>query len=157
MRQVTSESGQGSTSATSTLGGMTSVSQQNQQQPVNPQSATQYRVSRICEMSEINDDVQQHEDLVFDMRGLSPTNLHGSVNAVYYYVGDSSDECDDECCFSGAVRTVVENCVASCSDGEIRNILIDSSADASIFPSSVLGKVCRCSGSSDSHPCNTRC
>ena len=140
VRQVTSESGQGSTSATSTHGGMTSVSQQNQQQPVNPQSATQYRVSRICEMSEINDDVQQHEDLVFDMRGLSPTNLHGSVNAVYYYVGDSSDECDDECCFSGAVRTVVENCVASCSDGEIRNILIDSSADASIFPSSVLGK-----------------
>lgn len=107
---------------------------------MNPQSATQYRLSRIYEFSEINDDVQQHENPVFDMHGLSPTNLHASVNAVYYYIGDCSYECDDECCFCGAVRTVVENCAESSNDGETFNNLIDTGADASIFPSSVLGK-----------------
>ena len=61
---------------------MTSVSQQGQQQPVNPTPATQYRVSRILEISEIGEDVQQHEDLVFDMRGFSPVSSNGRVNAI---------------------------------------------------------------------------
>ena len=66
---------------------MTRVSQQGQQQPVNPTSATQYRVSRILEISEIGEDVQQHEDLVFDMRGFSPVSSNGRVNAIYFYIG----------------------------------------------------------------------
>ena len=127
---------------------MTSVSQQSgQQQPVNPMPATEYRVSRIVEIAEVEDDVEPHTDLIFDMRDLSPSSFHGSVKAVYYYIGDSSDECDDycsvanddACCFNGAVRTMVEQFDVGCSDFESFNILINSGADASIFPSSVLG------------------
>ena len=147
--QVRQVAGDNSTSASSTVGGMTSVSQQSgQQQPVSPMPATQYRVSRILEIAEVEDDVEPHTDLIFDMRDLSPSSFHGSVKAVYYYIGDSSDECDDSCsvasddacCFSGAVRTMVEQFDVGCSDFESLNILIDSGADASIFPSSVLGR-----------------
>lgn len=100
------------------------------------------------EISKIGENVQQHEDLVFDMRGFSPSSSNGRVNAIYYYVGDSENECDDAsdfnssdaCCLSGAARTVVEHFDDSWSGCETFNILIDSGADASIFPSSVLGK-----------------
>ena len=82
MRQVAGDS---STSASSTVGGMTSVSQQStQRQPVNPSPATQYRVSRILEIAEVSEDVEAHDDLIFDMRELSPSSFHGRVNAVYY-------------------------------------------------------------------------
>lgn len=82
------------------------------------------------------------------MRGFSPSSSNGRVNSIYYYVGDSENECDDAsdfnssdaCCLSGAARTVVEHFDDSWSGCETFNILIDSGADASIFPSSVLGK-----------------
>ena len=71
IRNVGSENLQGSTivqgSPTSSVGGMSSVSQQygSQQMPVNPASATQYKVAKIVE---IGDDVSRHGELVFDMR-----------------------------------------------------------------------------------------
>ena len=69
------------------------------------------------EISKLGENVQQHEDLVFDMHGFSPSSSNGRVNAIYYYVGDSENECDDAsdfnssdaCCLSGAMRTVVEH------------------------------------------------
>ena len=60
-------------SPASSLGGMSSASHhghQQQQQPA-PGSSTQYKVSRI-QIEEISEDVEKHDDLVFDMRCSSP-------------------------------------------------------------------------------------
>ena len=130
-------------SPASSLGGMSTASHQvqhgGQQQPVAPVSSTQYKVSRI-QIEEISDDVELHDDLIFDMRSASPSSFHGSVHALYYYMGDSDVDCD-ECCFDGAIRTVVDSddaCGNSCD--ETYTILLDSGADASIFPASLVNK-----------------
>ena len=99
------------------------MSQQSHQQPVNPAPVAQYRVSMIVEISEIGENVQQHYDLVVDMRELSPSSFHGRVNAVHYYIVGSSDDCDDVCdfngvelCpFTGALRTMVKQFDDSCN------------------------------------------
>ena len=145
IRNVGSENLQGSTtvqgSPTSSVGGMSSVAQQHgsQQMPVNPASATQYKVARIVE---IGDDVSRHGELVFDMRDCSPSSVQGNVNVVHHYIGDDLDDCVDDFSFSGAIRTVVDvdnDSVAGTSE-ELHSILIDSGADASIFPAYLLGK-----------------
>ena len=130
-------------SPASSLGGMSSASHQvqhgSQQQPVAPGQSTQYKVSRI-QIEEISEDVEVHGDLVFDMRSASPSSFHGSIRALYYYMGDSNVDCD-ECCFDGAIRTVVDSddaCETSCD--ETYTILLDSGANASIFPASLLNK-----------------
>ena len=97
-----------------------------------PAAATQHRVSRI---QEVRDDVEQHVELIFDMRDSSPHNSHGGVCAIYHYIGDSLNDCDVDEISSGCVRTVVS---ASASEQQF-GILIDSGADASIFPRSLLG------------------
>ena len=54
---------------------------------------------------------------------------------------DDSDVDCDECCFDGAIRTVVDSddaCGNSCD--ETYTILLDSGADASIFPASLVNK-----------------
>ena len=144
---------QGSTvqgSPASSLGGMSSAShQQGAQLPTTP--ATQYKVARIVEVSE---DVSRHDDLIFDMRDCSsPSSFHGSVHVVHHYIGDSSDDsmdvCRELCCFDGSVRAVSGADGDSCSERieEVHSILIDSGADASIFPSSLFDKGRQVSGS----------
>ena len=68
------------------------------------------------------------------MRGTVAADVHGGVHIVHFYMGDS----DDEFACNGSVRTV-----ATCSDEEsehVHTILLESGADASIFPISLLGK-----------------
>ena len=69
------------------------------------------------------------------MRDSSPSSFHGGVSAVHYFIGDSS-ESDDV--LSGCVRAVVDE--MDDVGEEMYTILIDSSADASIFPVSLLEK-----------------
>ena len=153
IRNVASDMAQGSTvqgSPASSLGGMSSAShQQGAQLPTTP--ATQYKVARIVEVSE---DVSRHDDLIFDMRDCSsPSSFHGSVHVVHHYIGDSSDDsmdvCRELCCFDGSVRAVSGADGDSCSERieEVHSILIDSGADASIFPSSLFDKGRQVSGS----------
>ena len=140
---VASESMPGSTvvqgSPSSSLGGVSSASQYQsgaQQLPViaTSSSSTQQRVSRI---HEINEDVSKHDDLVFDLRDSSPSSFGGGVHVVYHYIGDTSDDsCCEELC-NGVIRTVVSG-DGECSE-QLHSILIDSGADASIFPASLIG------------------
>ena len=83
--------------------------------------------------------------------------MQGNVNVVHHYIGDDLDDCVDDFSFNGAIRTVVDvdnDSVAGTSE-ELHSILIDSGADASIFPSvsawkgstgcGFSGKTLRCS------------
>ena len=66
------------------------------------------------------------------MRGTVAADVHGGVHIVHFYMGDS----DDEFACNGSVRTV-----ATCSDEEsehVHTILLESGADASIFPISLF-------------------
>ena len=121
-------------SPASSTSGWTSVSQhqsgaQSSTQSSPPQQNTQNRVARICETG----DDAKHGDLVFDLRCPSPTSVHGSVNVVHHFIGDSED-----CMMNGFVRAVVDE--MDDSGEELYNILIDSGADASIFPMSLIGR-----------------
>ena len=131
VRNISTDSTQVSTaqgSPTSSVSINSSVSQQPGAQQQSSSQTTQMRVSRICEITEVND------DLVFDIHDSSPASLHGNIHVAHFFIGDVSD---DEFSCSGAVRTVG----SSCSDSEkLRTILLDSGADASIFPVSLLGK-----------------
>ena len=96
--------------------------------------ASSYRVARI---QETGDDVK-HDDLTFDMRNSSPcsspTGSLCTIIAIHHYIGDS----DDEMSYDGVVRTIFD---ANWDDSEyVYNILLVSGADASIFPSTLLGK-----------------
>ena len=100
----------------------------SQQAPHGQQQAqpTQYRVARIVE--------DTAGDLVFD---LTSNAFHGgSVRALCYNIGDHDDDgCFD---FQGDVRAVVEEI----SDEEgLTTILLDSGADASVFPMSLMKQV----------------
>eukprot|EP00435_Cladocopium_sp_Y103_P066687 s792_g29.t1 len=129
---------------------MSSTSHQQGSQQLPATSATQYKVARIVEIGE---DVERHDELIFDMRDCSSSSFHGSVHVVHHFIGDSSDEsmdvCKDLCCFDGAVRTVLDVGVESCADvsEDLHSILIGSGADASIFPSSLFNKDTQVSGS----------
>ena len=137
MRNISTDSTQVSTaqgSPTSSVSINSSVSQQPGAQQQSSSQTTQMRVSRICEITEVNDDVEVHDDLVFDIRDSSPASFHGNIHVAHFFIGDVSD---DEFSCSGVVRTVG----SSCSDSEkLHTILLDSGADASIFPVSLLGK-----------------
>ena len=74
-----------------------------------PSSSTQYKVARICELPTGSSD----NGLVFDMRDSSPASFHGSVHAIYHYIGDSLKDACDESFFSGAVRTISHDSMAS--------------------------------------------
>ena len=63
--------------------------------------------------------------------------LVGAVHVVYHYIGDTSDDsCCEELC-NGVIRTVVSG-DGECSE-QLHSILIDSGADSSIFPASLIG------------------
>jgi len=99
----------------SSLSGMSSVSQHVQQQGTQQPSSqtTQSKIARICEVS---DDAK-----------------HGSVHAVHFFIGDA-----DDCLCNGFVQAVVDE--MDDVGEELHSILIDSGADASIFPLSLLDR-----------------
>ena len=121
---------------------LTSVSQQGagsqavhqgpQQAPQQQtQQATQYRVSRISEFAEMNSSTDGHEHFVCDLREspmTSPTSQSGSVRAIHYYIGDEAESDPHE----GEVRAVVTEIPSDA--GDMCHILLDSGADAAVFP-----------------------
>ena len=84
------------------------------------------RTLKIVLHAFVKRDDAKHGDLVFDLRCPSPTSVHGSVNVVHHFIGDSED-----CMMDGFVRAVVDE--MDDNGEELYNILIDSGADASIF------------------------
>ena len=118
------------TPASSTAGGSPS-SNGPQQQP-----ATQFRVARIheCDIEFQNaSDVSRHDEVVFDLRSpvTSPSRQGGSVRVMRYYIGD-----EPEVCMNCSVRAVIETMP---DDSNMCSVLLDSGADASIFPACMAG------------------
>ena len=96
------------------------------------QSSTQFRVARIHEFEfQGSSDVQRHDEVVFDLRSpASNASRHeGSVRVVRYYIGDELSGFEN-----GSVRAIVESIPENTS---MCSILLDSGADASIFPASM--------------------
>eukprot|EP00435_Cladocopium_sp_Y103_P055226 s2135_g18.t1 len=100
------------------------------QMPVAPQSG---RVAKI-QFSNVSD-VQQHDELVFDLRARESSAVNGSVCALHYYIGDEPNRVSNfEVSSCHAIRAVVEDVP---DETQMHTILLDSGADASVFPISM--------------------
>eukprot|EP00435_Cladocopium_sp_Y103_P032397 s251_g8.t1 len=98
VRNVSAETTQVSAvqgSPSSSIGGMSSVSQSGAQSSV-PTQSTQQRVARIFEAG----DDAKHGDLVFDLRDSMQSSFNGSVHVVHFFIGDDDDSLE----LSGHVR-----------------------------------------------------
>ena len=131
-QQQIAQSSPSSAAGASPASGNSQVQGGQQQQG---QQSTQYRVARIHEFSpcQIASDVQKHDEVVFDLRSpvSNSSGQGGSVRVARFYIGDGPSNVSD-----GSVRAVVE----SMPEGsDLCNILLDSGADASIFPASMSG------------------
>lgn len=126
----------GSPAGSPASGGAAPSSSSNQQQ-----QSTQYRIARIQFASDLEPDVARHDEFqdefTFDLR--SPVSesetFDRSVRVMTYYIGDEPN--DDGCdVVDGSIRTLVEEI----PDDGLQTILLDSGADASVFPMSM----CEC-------------
>ena len=132
--QVGPTSSPSSTVNTGEWSHLTSVSQQQQgqgsqqsqvsQQPQSSPKATQYKVARIAEEFHAGNDAS----LVFDLRS-SPMTPDANICAIHYFIGD--DDAVDLEHTTAEVRTVVQELP---DHSAMHNILLDSGADASVFP-----------------------
>ena len=76
------------------------------------------------------------EQFVFDLRlspPTPPTSNVSSVRALRFYIGDDEDEISNQ---HGDVRAVV---IEMPHEGDMQSILLDSAADAAVFPSTFAG------------------
>eukprot|EP00435_Cladocopium_sp_Y103_P016278 s3391_g4.t1 len=124
--QTVVQGAQGSptSSANGSFAHLTSLSQVPQSQHSAVQSS-QHRVARIVE--------DMSSDLVFDLR--SSTYMDGSICVVHHYIGDIDE---DTLTVAGMVRAVVEEIDENSSEHELQTILLDSGADYSVFPTSLI-------------------
>ena len=97
--------------------------QQGQQQQ-SAQQATQFRVSRISEGMETNSFVCDLRDSPLS----SPKSFSGSVRTMQFYIGDETENHLQD----GEIRTIISELPSDA--GEMCNILLDSGADAAVFP-----------------------
>ena len=121
----------------------TPSSQTSSQMPVAPQ---QGRIARIQFADDHASDVLKHDELVFDLRSPCSASscLEGNVRTLQFFIGDEPNavEFDVETVDTGlAVRTMLED-VDDVT--QMHSILLDSGADASVFPISMaeLGSPC---------------
>ena len=126
-----SDQNQGSTS--SAAGSNNNGQQQAQQnaQVSQAQSATQYRVSQIsCRFGD-NNASDESQPVVFDLRQdpISPCSAKSVRVLQQFFIGDDVEHAR----FHGDVRVLVEE-VSDWDDGELKSILLDSGADAAVFP-----------------------
>ena len=126
-----SDQNQGSTS--SAAGSNNNGQQQAQQnaQVSQAQSATQYRVSQIsCHFGDSNAS-EESQPVVFDLRQapISPCSSKSVRVFQQFFIGDDVEHAR----FHGDVRVLVEE-VSDWDDGELKSILLDSGADAAVFP-----------------------
>ena len=83
------------------------------------------------------------EQFVFDLRlnlPTSPNSNVSSVRALRFYLGDDEDEVSNQ---HGDVRAVVTEMP---DEGDMHSILLDSGADAAVFPSTVARSGQKASG-----------
>ena len=129
---------QGSPSS-STAGSFTQVTSVSQQVPQGQQQhgsqSSQYRVARI---------VEDKQDLVFDLTGGSDSP--GFVRVVHFNIGDDDDDCIGDSGMLSGVRAMIEEVVED-SESALETILLDSGADALVFP--VSSHQCRTSNRSN--------
>ena len=118
-------------------------SQTSSQVPVAPQQGC---IARIQFADDHVSDVLKHDELVFDLRSPCSASscLEGNVRTVQFFIGDEPNavECDVETVDTGlAVRTMLEDVD---DVNQMHSILLDSGADASVFPISMaeLGSPC---------------
>ena len=120
-------------SPTTTVVGSSSSAASSQMPAVSKQG----RVARI-QFSDVTQfsDVPRHDDFVFDMRCPSSEAYatDGTVRAVRFYIGDEPNASDSSSEPCNVVRTVIEHVPEEC---DMHSILLDSGADASIFPASM--------------------
>ena len=119
-------------SPVSSVSGISSASQFAQQSGAQQSASQQTTHARVARILEFSDDVK-HDELIFDLRDSSPLSSKSVVRAVHFFIGEH-----DECVGDGFVRAVVEE--IDDESEELHTILIDSGADASIFPVSLLGR-----------------
>ena len=101
------------------------ASQHRQQMQQSVGQKTQYRVARIVE----NND----KDIVFDLTANSQCD--GFLRVVHFHIGDGDDDIGGAE-FPAGVRAVVEELP---DNSNLETILLDSGADASVFPISSVG------------------
>ena len=91
------------------------------------QQATQHRVSRIFENSSDDPQGGVGEPFIFDLRS---QHVHGdsSGRVIYHYIGAEFDAVESS--EVAEVRAIV----TECPDDEMSPILLDSGADAAVFP-----------------------
>lgn len=122
--------GQGATS--STAGSNVNAGNQHQSSQVpQPQQSTQYKVSQISCPFGSSDERPTSPPVVFDLRQdpISPCSS-SSVRAVQqFFTGDNTEQHVN----SGNLRVMFDE-VADGETGELRCILLDSGADAAVFP-----------------------
>ena len=137
MRQVQND-GQQSAQASPPATVAGSPPSSSTQLPVAPQSN---RVARIQFSDQHGSDVQKHDELVFDVRTpISEAHaFDGCVNVVQFYIGDEPDAHFTNNIGSHMIRTMLESVP---DETEMHNILLDSGADASVFPASMAELGC---------------
>ena len=114
---LTSVSQQGGASAQ----GVQQGAQQHQ-----AQQSTQYKVSRI---SEVISSVEGSEHFVCDLRD-SPKSSAGSIRAIHFFIGDSDEVA--AVAQDGEIRAIISEVPDNA--GDMCSILLDSGADAAVFP-----------------------
>ena len=117
--------GSPSSSAGASFTYVSSASQHGHQVQQSGGQGTQYRVARIVE----NND----KDMVFDLTASSQCD--GFLRVVHFHIGDDDDDMGGAE-FPAGVRAVVEEVP---DNSNLETILLDSGADASVFPISLVG------------------
>ena len=91
----------------------------------------QGRVARI-QFVEHDSDVSRHDGFVFDLRNSDiASSSHGAVRVVKFYIGDEPNTAENVSGSCHSVRTMLQDVPDETS---MHNILLDSGADASVFP-----------------------
>ena len=128
-QQQSQPSGQQTPAGSPMSAGSSGVAQTQQQVS---QQNTQYRVSRIQEEHYTD---AKHGDVVFDLRSGSPVQSpSGSLRVIRFFIGEEPSENPVSQTCSVRTMTRVKN-----EDHEMCSILLDSGADASVFPLSISG------------------
>ena len=114
---------------------MTAGNQQQNSQVPQPQQSTQYKVSQISYHFGDSDERPTSPPVVVDLRQdpISPCSSSSVRVVQQFFIGDNIEKHVN----SGNVRVMLEE-VADGETGELKCILLDSGADAAVFPAEPL-------------------
>lgn len=103
----------------------------------------EFRISELVSVAEDgNAACESHGQFVFDLRDSpkSSQSPQNSIRAVHFFIGDDDEELATQ---TGSIRAVVSEIP---DDGELYSILLDSGADATVFPATFLDAGSKVSG-----------